>query len=227
MMNSHNDSAVKIVNLSKEIKGHKILKDIHLEVSRGKICGIVGRNGSGKTMLFKVIAGLIRPTSGMVEIFGDPITSGKFPKNIGLLLDKNGLLPHYSGLENLKLLASINQIISLEEIKRTLEIVGLDPEDKRPTKYYSLGMKQRLGIAQAIMEKPSLLILDEPMNGLDEDGVADIRNLIKNLKTQNVTILLSSHNSEDINLLCDEVYKMDKGCLSALNNRKSEFTPHT
>ncbi|BBW95446.1 ATP-binding cassette domain-containing protein [Geobacillus sp. FSL W8-0032] len=219
-MKSHNDSAVKIEHLNKEIKGHTILNDIHLEVGRGKVCGIVGRNGSGKTMLFKVIAGLIRPTSGVVEIFGEPITSGKFPKNIGLLLDKNGLLPHYSALENLKLLASINQLISLEEIKRTLEMVGLDPEDKRPTKYYSLGMKQRLGIAQAIMEKPNLLILDEPMNGLDEEGVADIRNLIQNLKRQNVTILLSSHNSEDINLLCDEVYQMDKGRLRAWHRFK-------
>lgn len=209
-----NITVVSIQYLSKVIKGHTILNDISLELKQGKIYGMIGRNGSGKSMLFKSIAGLIKPTSGTIEIFGETITAGKFPKSTAILLDKGGFLSHYSGLKNLQLLASINHVISNEDIKEVIRIVGLDPEDKRPVKKYSLGMTQRLGIAQAIMEKPQLLILDEPMNGLDEEGVHDMYDLISKLKSQGVTILLSSHNAEDIDRLCDVVYKMNKGSVT-------------
>lgn len=208
-----NEIVVIVQNLVKTIKGQIILNHINLEIEQGKIYGIIGRNGSGKSMLFKAISGLISPTSGKIKVFGEEISSGKFPKNFGMLLDKPGFLPHYSAYKNLKLLASINNVISDEEIKNAIALVGLDPELKKPVKQYSLGMKQRLGIAQAIMEKPQFIILDEPMNGLDEEGVAEMRNLILNLKERGVTILLSSHNSEDISLLCDVVYKIDKGIL--------------
>ncbi|MBU5355190.1 ABC transporter ATP-binding protein [Paenibacillus silvae] len=217
------DTVASIQNLSKVIKGHTILNDVSLELMSGKIYGIVGRNGSGKSMLFKSIAGLIKPTSGTIEVFGDKITSGKFPKDTAILLDKGGFLPHYSGFKNLQLLASINNLIEDANIKKTLQIVGLDPEDKRTVKKYSLGMTQRLGIAQAIMENPQLLILDEPMNGLDEEGVQEMYNLILRLKTKGVTILLSSHNSEDIDRLCDIVYKMDKGSVTQMLAEKVEF----
>lgn len=208
-----NKFVVRIQELSKEIKGNKILNNINLNLEEKKIYGLIGRNGSGKSVLFKSISGLIRPTEGTIKVFDDTITSGKFPKHFGVLLDTPGFLPHYSGFKNLKLLASINHLISDEEIKQAITIVGLNPEDTKPVKKYSLGMKQRLGIAQAIMEKPKLLILDEPMNGLDEEGVKDIRALILQLKEKGVTVFLSSHNSEDIQILCDQVFKISNGAI--------------
>lgn len=212
------DKAIIITNLTKITKGKYILKNINLSIERGKICGIVGRNGSGKSMLFKIISGLVYPSEGRVEVFGDVIGKDvSFPKDFGAIIEHPGFLPQYSGYKNLKLLASIKNIINDDEIKNAMTIVGLDYNDKKPVKKYSLGMKQRLGIAQAIMEKPKLLILDEPMNGLDKQGVESVRELLKSLNAENnVTILMASHNSEDINLLCDEVYEIDNGILSKL-----------
>lgn len=199
-------------NYRKEIKGMNILDNINLKIKEGKIYGFIGRNGSGKSMLFKAICGLIKPTAGFVKVNGKVIGKDQdFPENIGILIENPGFLEHISGFDNLKYLASIQNKINDEDIKRALEIVDLDPKDKRAVKKYSLGMKQRLGIAQAIMEKPSLIILDEPMNGLDKQGVSDIRNLISDLKKKGSTILLASHNSEDIKLLCDKVYEIDRG----------------
>lgn len=165
-------------------------------------------------MLFKCLCGFIQPTSGKIWVFEEEIKYGKFPKNLGILFDKPGFIPHLSGFKNLKLLASIQNKISDISIKQTISQVGLNPEDPKPVKKYSLGMKQRLALAQAIMEKPKLLILDEPMNGLDEEGVNDMRQLFLHLQQEGTTILLSSHHSEDIQILCNEIYKMDKGILT-------------
>ena len=213
---------VEIKNLYKKYKDAIILNKVNLELEEGKIYGIVGRNGSGKSMLFKTICGLINPTEGEVKVFGEDIAGGNFPKNTGVIIEAPGFLPQYSGFNNLKLLASINNVATDEDIKKVIGLVGLNPEDKKPVKKFSLGMKQRLGIAQAIMEKPKLLILDEPMNGLDSSGVEDIRNLIKEYKSTGVTIILSSHNKEDIEILCDEVFNMENGVLTSGKTEKSK-----
>ncbi|WP_160673974.1 ABC transporter ATP-binding protein [Clostridium sp. C8-1-8] len=216
------NKVVEIKNLYKKYKDAVILNKVNLELEEGKIYGIVGRNGSGKSMLFKTICGLINPTEGEVKVFGEDIANGNFPKNTGVIIEAPGFLPQYSGFNNLKLLASINNVATDEDIKKVIDLVGLNPEDKKPVKKFSLGMKQRLGIAQAIMEKPKLLILDEPMNGLDSSGVEDIRNLIKEYKSTGVTIILSSHNKEDIEILCDEVFNMENGVLTSAKTEKSK-----
>ena len=191
-----NRKVVEICNLTKDIKGTKVLNKVNLQLESGKAYGIVGRNGSGKSMLFKAICGLINTTEGSITVFDKDIKNGSFPDDIGMIIENPGFLPQYSAFKNLKILASINNKISDERIKETIALVGLDPKNKKSVKKFSLGMKQRLGIAQAIMEDPKLLILDEPMNGLDSDGVEQIRKLLLKLKANSVTILLASHNSE-------------------------------
>lgn len=207
---------IEINNLNKTIDENVIFDNINLSILEGNIYGIVGINGSGKSMLLKAISGLVLGSSGTIKVFDDTISNGKFPKSFGVLLDSPGLLPQYSAFENLKILASINNVITDENIKETLSLVGLNPDDKRPTKKYSLGMKQKVGIAQALMENPRLLLLDEPMNALDEKSVSNIRDIILNLKKQNVTIILTSHNKDDIELLCDKVYKIESGKLTLI-----------
>lgn len=192
----------------------EILKDISVSFERGKIHGLIGRNGSGKTMLMKCICGFVKPNSGEITVDGKQV--GKdcdFPQNMGVIIETPGFIPYYSGYKNLKLLAELRGKIGGGEIKNTMHRVGLDPELKRPVRKYSLGMRQRLGLAQAIMENPDLLILDEPMNGLDKEGVADMRQYLLELKSQGKTILIASHSAEDIDALCDTVYEMDKGKL--------------
>lgn len=164
-------------------------------------------------MLFKSICGLINITSGEIRVFNKLIANGNFPDDTGIIIENPGFLPQYSGYKNLEILASIRNKINSSDIKNIIKIVGLNPDDKLPVKKYSLGMKQRLGIAQALMESPKLLILDEPMNALDEDGVNDIRKILLNLKKQGVTILIASHNKEDIETLCDSIYTIDNGIL--------------
>lgn len=208
------NNVIEIHNLSKIINDITILNNISVNFEKGKIYGIVGTNGSGKSMMFKAICGLINSTEGEIKVFDEVIKDGSFPKSTGIIIESPGFLPQYSGFKNLKILASINNVVSDEDIKNVISLVGLEPNDKRAVKKYSLGMKQRLGIAQALMEKPKLLILDEPMNGLDEDGVKLIRDILLGLKKESVTILLASHNKEDINELCDKVYRMKKGVLS-------------
>lgn len=206
---------IEIINLSLTIGSTEILKNINISFKENMISGLVGRNGSGKTMLMKCICGFTRPTKGEVIIDGKQI--GKdvdFPNNIGMIIETPGFIPYYSGYRNLKLIADINKVVSKEEVKATMRLVGLDPELKRHVRKYSLGMKQRLGIAQAIMEKPRLLILDEPFNGLDKKGVEEMRNFLLEYKKGGNTIILCSHSSEDINLLCDVVYEMENGELS-------------
>ncbi|MFA6939516.1 MAG: ABC transporter ATP-binding protein [Clostridiaceae bacterium] len=211
-----NKKVIEILNLSKEIKGIKVLNNINLNIESGKAYGIIGRNGSGKSMLFKAICGLINSTEGEIKVFDELIKDGKFPKSTGIIIENPGFLPQYSAYKNLKILASINNVISDEKIKDVIASVGLDANDRKPIKKFSLGMKQRLGIAQALMEEPKLLILDEPMNGLDAEGVKLVRKILLGLKAKSVTILLASHNGDDINELCDYVYKMESGQLSRM-----------
>lgn len=206
---------IELTNVTKTFKKEQVLKDTTLVFERGKITGIIGRNGSGKTVLMKIICGLLTPTSGTVVVDGKRI--GKdvdFPTDIGIIIETPCFVPHQSAFTNLKNLAAIRGKVKDEQIKEALALVGLQPEDKKRVGKYSLGMRQRLGIAQAIMENPSLLVLDEPMNGLDKDGVEDMRKLFKELKEEGKTILLCSHNAEDIAVLCDEVYEMEKGRVS-------------
>lgn len=210
---------IEITNLCKSFKDTKVLNDITIKIKKGNIIGIIGRNGSGKTVLFKCICGLISPTKGTVKINNKIL--GKdidIPNNIGAIIETPGFLPNYNGFKNLKFLAMIKNQINNEHIKDTIKLVGLNPDSKKHVGKYSLGMRQRLGIAQAIMENPDILILDEPMNGLDNEGVKDMRKLFLSLKEQGKTILLASHNKEDIEVLCDEVYMMDKGILTQIYN---------
>lgn len=212
-----NNIVVKIKSLNKKIGNKIILDNINLNIERGLIYGIIGKNGSGKSMLFKSICGLVKPTNGEIFVFDKQIHNGDLPENLGLIIEKPGFLPQYSAFTNLKILAAINNVISEKEIKEVIELVGLSAEDKTPIKKYSLGMKQRLGIAQAIMENPKLLILDEPMNALDEGGVELVRKILLELREKSVTIIIASHNKEDIDMLCDRVYKMSSGKLEIIN----------
>ena len=208
---------IDINNIDLTIGKTNILKNITVSFDEGKIHGLIGRNGSGKTMLMKCIGGFIKPTGGEITVDGKRV--GKdvdFPKNMGIIIETPGFIPYYSGYKNLKLLAGLNNKISKHEIKKSMEQVGLDPDLKRHVKKYSLGMRQRLGLAQAIMENPKILILDEPFNGLDKDGVADMRKYLLELKERGKTILIASHSSEDIEILCDTVCEMDKGVLTKI-----------
>lgn len=210
---------IEITNLCKSFKETKVLNDITIKIKKGNIIGIIGRNGSGKTVLFKCICGLVSPTKGTVKISNKILGKDMdIPDNIGAIIETPGFLPNYNGFKNLKFLAMIKNQISNEHIKDTIKLVGLNPDSKKHVGKYSLGMRQRLGIAQAIMENPDILILDEPMNGLDNEGVKDMRKLFLSLKEQGKTILLASHNKEDIEVLCDEVYMMDKGILIQIYN---------
>ena len=203
---------IVLENVSKTFKDKTVLQPLDLTVERGTITGFIGRNGSGKTVLFKLICGLLLPSTGSVTV--DGVRLGKdadFAPNTGVLIETPGFIGYESGLRNLRDLAAIRKKINTAQVKDAIRAVGLDPEDKKRVGKYSLGMRQRLGIAQAIMEDPSLLILDEPMNGLDKDGVADMRVLFRKLRNEGKTILLASHSAEDIDLLCDAVYELDNG----------------
>lgn len=203
---------IQVEDVSLTIKKQEILKHISVDFGAGEIYGIIGRNGSGKTMLMKCICGFIRPSEGKIWVHGKQV--GKeidFPENIGIIIENPRFIPYYSGMKNLKTLADIKGNIKKTKIAETMKTVGLDPAMHRHVGKYSLGMRQRLGIAQAIMENPDILILDEPMNGLDKDGVADMRALFLELKKQGKTMIIASHNAEDIDVLCDHVWEMDKG----------------
>ena len=216
------ENIITVENAVKKFKETTALNDVTINFEKGKIHGIIGRNGSGKTVLFKCICGFMQLTSGKIAVDGKIIGKDTdVPKNVGAIIEAPGFLPNYSGFRNLKLLAVINKKINDEKIKETMKIVGLDPESKKRVSKYSLGMRQRLGIAQAIMENPDILILDEPMNGLDNKGVEDIRKLLLNLKDEGKTIILASHSSEDIELLCDTVHEMDAGVLKTVKLSES------
>lgn len=209
--------AIKVENVSKDFAQERVLRSVTREFESGLIHGIVGNNGSGKTVLMKCICGFLVPTEGKITVNGQIV--GKdvdFPGNMGLIIETPGFLANVSGVKNLEILASLNKKIGLSEIAEAIRTVGLDPKLNKPVGKYSLGMRQRLGIAQAIMEDPKLLILDEPLNGLDKHGVAEMRALIKSLKAKGKTILLASHNQADIDELCDTVCEMDAGVMTML-----------
>ena len=208
---------ISVKNLSKSFGQERVLKNVTRDFEKGKIHGIVGNNGSGKTVLMKCICGFLIPDGGSITVNGERVgVDVDFPRDMGLIIETPGFLPNVTGMKNLEILASLNKKIGLEEIAASIRRVGLDPLMKKPVGKYSLGMRQRLGIAQAIMENPSLLILDEPLNGLDKHGVREMRQLIKGLKEQGKTILLASHNQGDIDELCDTVCEMDAGVMTMI-----------
>ena len=203
---------IEVINYTKTIRSTAILKNINLRFEDGRIYGLQGRNGSGKTMLMRAVCGLIRPTSGSVAIdsqrLGEKIS---FPPSIGVLIENPDFLEGRTALGNLKLLASIKNIASEDDIIRTLEEVGLDPNDKRKYRKFSLGMKQKLGIAAAIMENPKILILDEPLNALDADGIERVRLILRRFKNQGSTVILACRDREELELLSDEIIKIESG----------------
>ncbi len=208
------ENIITVNNVSKHFKEGTALDHVTVAFEKGKIHGIIGRNGSGKTMLFKCICGLVPPSEGEITVCGKIV--GKdvdIPDSIGIIIEAPSFLPNYSGYDNLRLLASINGKIKKDEIRAAITKVGLDPDSKKHVRKYSMGMRQRLGIAQAIMEDPEILILDEPLNGLDNAGVKEIRDIFKGLRDDGKTIILASHNSEDIKELCDTVCEMDAGSI--------------
>ena len=205
---------MEVIALSKTIKGVDVLKDINVRLESGNIYGVVGRNGSGKTMFLRALAGLIVPTTGEIHI--DDLILHKnmdFPHNMGLLIEKPSFLNYLTGFENLKLLADINKIASVETIKRFMTEYGMDPESPKKVKEYSLGMKQKLRIIQAVMEEPSILVLDEPMNALDKSSVDLVKKILRRHIEKGGSLFFTSHNREDVGSLADEVYEMEKGKL--------------
>lgn len=204
-------------DLSKTIQGRTVLDQIDLTMQSGKIYGLVGKNGSGKTMLLRCISGMVHPTKGRIR-WNDKVLYRDMDciESVGLLLETIGLYPEFTGFENLKLLAGIRSRIGDEEIREAIRQVGLDPADTRTVKKYSLGMKQKIVLAQAFMEQPELLMLDEPTNALDEASVIRTRERIKESAERGAIVLLASHNKEDIASLCDETYFMEEGKLSAM-----------
>ena len=208
------DNKIELIHVTKKFGQELVLKEVNLTLEQGRVYGIVGNNGSGKTVLMKCICGFLIPTTGLIQVFGSSIGQDvDFPESLGVIIETPGFLTNLTGRKNLEILAGMRRKIGSAEIPQVLEKVGLDPALKKPVANYSLGMRQRLGIAQAIMEDPKLLILDEPFNGLDKHGVGEIRKLLLELKEEGKTILLASHNEEDIRILCDEVYEMDGGVL--------------
>lgn len=218
---STDNAAISVRDLYKDFGQEHVLRGITHDFERGKIHGIVGNNGSGKTVMMKCICGFLLPTKGTVIVNGKRIGRDvDFPPDMGLIIETPGFMPNLSGVKNLEILASLNKKIGLSEISDAIRRVGLDPTMKKHVAKYSLGMRQRLGIAQAIMEDPELLILDEPLNGLDKHGVQEMRELIKGLKSEGKTILLASHNQGDIDELCDTVSEMDGGVMTVIREDK-------
>lgn len=205
-------SYIEVKNVTKTIKGNHILENINLNLEKGNIYGFVGRNGSGKTMLFRTICGLIRPTSGEVVVDGKIISKDiDFPESCGVILETPGFWDNHTGLECLENIASIKSIINEDIIVSWMLKLGLDPKDRRTFKKYSLGMKQKLALVQALMESPDLIILDEPTNGLDEESVNSLKKILKEEKQRGATILMASHNRTDIEELSNKIFKIDCG----------------
>lgn len=211
---------IEIKDVTKTIQGATVLDNVNMTMESGKIYGLLGRNGSGKTMLMRAVSGLIRTTEGTISIDGKQQWKDfSCPQELGMLIETPTFLANYTGLENLKMLASIRRRIGEQEIRKTLFEVGLNPDDKRKIVKYSLGMRQRLGIACAIMEKPKLLILDEPFNGLDVDGYELVRKIILREKERGTLILLACHNREDLETLSDVIYEVKLGRFTLYRER--------
>lgn len=205
-------SYIEINAFTKIIKGNTVLNNINLKLEKGKIYGFIGQNGSGKTMLFRAICGLITPTKGNVVIDGKTITKDiDFPESCGVIIETPGFWEDLTGLQCLKNIASIKSKINEETICDWMIKLGLNPMDKRQFRKYSLGMKQKLALVQALMESPALIVLDEPTNALDEESIKNLRNILKNLKEKGATILIASHSKDDVELLSNQIFKMDSG----------------
>ncbi|MBW4677793.1 MAG: ATP-binding cassette domain-containing protein [Desmonostoc geniculatum HA4340-LM1] len=226
MLNSQNE--IELMNVSKSFKGRIILKEINLKIPKGCAIGFVGSNGSGKSVLFKLIVGLIKPDQGEVYIKGSKLGEDfDFPDETGILIDKPGYIDVYDGFNNLSFLANIKGKIDSEMIRNTMELVGLDPDNKTKVRNYSMGMKQKLGIAQAIMEGQNLIILDEPFNALDAKSYGEVKDIIKKLRDNGSTVLLTSHNYNDIEEICDLSYIIIDSTLEKLTDDiKQKYSIH-
>ena len=202
---------IRVENVTKRFGEVIALDRINISFEKGKIYGIIGRNGSGKTVLLKTMIGYLNPTDGRVVVGEKEI--GKdidFADNMGIIIENPGFLSRYTGYKNLE---AIRKLIGREQIRASMEQVGLDPDSRKKVGKYSLGMRQRIGIAQTIMENPDMLVLDESMNGIDNQGINDVRNILLGLKKEGKIVILASHNKEDIEVLCDTVYEMEHGRL--------------
>lgn len=210
-------NVIEIKNLTKRFRETVAVHDVTVSFEQGKIHGIIGRNGSGKTVLFKCICGLFPVTEGEIIVLDQAIGDGKrVPKHLGAIIETPGFLPNCSGYRNLYYLMELSGKADKERIRTVISQVGLDPDSKKHVGKYSMGMRQRLGLAQAIMEDPEILILDEPMNGLDKGGVDEMRTLLLGLKEQGKTILIASHNPDDVRILCDTIHEMDAGVMTEI-----------
>jgi ABC-2 type transport system ATP-binding protein len=206
------EALIKLAHVSKQIKGKPILEDVSATFAGGRIYGLRGKNGAGKTMLLRAIAGLINLDAGTITIDGKVLHQDMdFPDRLGLLIENNNLLPEHTGKRNLQLLAKIKKVASEDDIVAALRRVGLDPNDRRTVKKYSLGMKQRLAIAQAIFEQPQLILLDEPTNAIDTDGVKEVRKILLEEKARGATIIIASHSTEDLTILADDILEIAEG----------------
>ena len=203
---------IEVENYTKIIKGVTILDNVSITFESGKCYGLKGKNGSGKTMLMRAVCGLIHPTKGHVSINGEILGKDiSFPRSVGVLIENPAFIANYTGLKNLELLASIKNEVGTEEIRKTIEAVGLEPDDKRKYRKYSLGMKQKLGIAAAFMEKPDIIILDEPINAIDENGVKKVKGLIAEAKDRGAIIITACHDAEELEELSDEIICIAEG----------------
>lgn len=212
---------ISLEHINKGFPGRHILRDVSLNIEKGSIIGIVGANGSGKSVLFNVICGFLTPDSGQVSVQGKLLGKGRdFPENMGVLINSPGFIGLYTGLQNLRYLAGIRGVVGDGEIRAAMQKVGLDPEDKTKVEHYSLGMKQKLGIAQAIMENQDILILDEPFNALDYKTYNDTKEIIRILQAEGRTILMTSHNYDDLETLCTQIYALDDGQLGVLSSEE-------
>ena len=210
---------ISIEHVTKKIKDATVLKDICLEMKGGTVYGLQGKNGSGKTMLMRAISGLIRPTSGRIVINGEQLHKNiSIPRSIGLLLENPSLLPEYDASQNLKLLAKMQGGVPEEEIRQLIRDVGLEDAGHKKVEKYSLGMKQRLGIAAAILGSPYIILLDEPINAIDGEGVEEIRSLILSLKNEKRIIIVACHDKEEMNLLADEIVHLRDGRIEGQEN---------
>lgn len=213
----HIRDMVELNHVKKAYKGNVLFTDLNLKVQRGESCAIVGVSGSGKSTLLKMICGLVRPDDGEVIVGGEKIEEGRFPQDIGVMLDKAGFLPNETGLKNLAVIAGIRKKVTKGELKDVMGLVGLKPASKVKVSEYPQEMKQRLAFAQALMERPSLLILDEPFNGIDRDTAKNFRQLLERLNTQEgVTILMAFRRFEEIRGLCGSIYHIDSGILKKM-----------
>ena len=209
-------SYIRFENVGKSFNGTPVLKAADFAIEKGEICGFTGRNGSGKTVIFRLMTGLLMPDTGTVTIDGRNV-SGRFFESLGVMIETPGFIPHYSGLKNLKILNSISASpISVKEICALMERLELNPKNRRPVRNYSLGMRQKLGIIQAVMNNPELLILDEPMNSLDSQSVSLVRELFSELNRKGTTIVIASHIAEDIESLCNRIFRVENAAVSEI-----------